>query len=116
MVLAPISTVLECADILNLAWAHPVLRAARPRTEGSARCLSSKPPLDPLAAVADLLDRLLHRGARLAGLLRFIADFVVLLARDPSLVLLAAARRLLLCHAGSPLDCYCATRDRGGGD
>jgi hypothetical protein len=41
-----------------------------------------KLPLDPLAATADLLDRLFHRRRRSAGLLRCILDFVILTAGD----------------------------------
>ena len=38
--------------------------------------------LDPLAGVADLLDRLLDGGGRAAGLLGFVIDFVLLPAGD----------------------------------
>jgi len=51
----------------------------------SSRC---EPPL--LAAVADLPHRLLHRGARFAGLPCLVPDLIVLAAGNTRAVLLAA--------------------------
>jgi hypothetical protein len=53
----------------------------------------------PLAAGADLLDRLLHRTGRAADLFRFIADFVTLPTRHAGAILLTAACGLLLAFA-----------------
>src|SRR5882757_1061506 len=64
--------------------------------------LAAQGPLDPPAAVADLLDRFLHRRRRLARLLSFVAHFIVLAARDARAVLFAPSAGLLLRHLASP--------------
>jgi hypothetical protein len=74
---------------------QPDLRPAAP--EEAAACASAPETLlDPLPRVADFLDR----GRGPAGLLRLIADFVLLPAGDARPVLLASSSGLLLrsCH------------------
>ena len=64
--------------------------------------LATESLLDLLAAVAHLLDRLLHGGTGFAGFLGLVPNLIVLLASDPSAILLPTLRGLLLCHVGLP--------------
>jgi hypothetical protein len=59
--------------------------------------LTAEPTLDPLAAAADLLDRLLYSARGLLCLLRRVAHLVILPTGDPRSVLLATASGFLLC-------------------
>src|SRR5882757_4839358 len=65
--------------------------------------LAAQGPLDPPAAVADLLDRFLHRRRRLARLLSFVPHLIVLAASDAGAVLFAPSAGLLLRHLASPV-------------
>ena len=62
--------------------------------------LTAKPALDPLPAIADLLDGSFHSRLGRAGLLRLVSDFVILSASYPRAILLSSsAGLLLLCHS-----------------
>src|SRR5438105_4421144 len=65
---------------------------------------AAKPFLHALARVADLLDGRFHCCRRLSGLLRLVADLVVLPSGDPCAILLAASAGLFLrfCHLVPP--------------
>jgi hypothetical protein len=101
----------EALDFLALVRANIFLQTFQqllfPCEELCDRChriLAPEPALHLLSAGADLLDRLLHGGARRAALLRLVADFITLPARDAGPVLVAPAGRLFLCHCfTSPL-------------
>jgi hypothetical protein len=58
--------------------------------------LAAEPMLDRLPAIPDLLEGLLHGSFRLAGLFRFVPDFVILPASYPSAIVLAPSAGLFL--------------------
>jgi hypothetical protein len=58
--------------------------------------LAAEPMLDRLPAIPDLLEALLHGSFRLAGLFRFVPDFVILPASYPSAIVLAPSAGLFL--------------------
>jgi len=61
---------------------------------------TTEPALDLLAAVSDLLDRLLHRLGRATGLPGFVPHLVLLSAGHPCAILFAPPARLLFRRLG----------------
>ena len=65
--------------------------------------LPAKPALDHLPAVADILDRLLHRNKKPTKQQSLVSDFVILSASYPRSILLSSSAGLLLArHPLSP--------------